>query len=237
MWPGGVCRTKFMARRGLTARQRSVLDFLTGFMDENGYAPSLREIAAHLGINAPKNAAKHLAALERKGFVRRTAGLSRAVDVVGVAPGVGRPPGGGAGGAGEAYGLAVPVAGRVRAGTPHLAVEDVTGHVTLDERFFRCRGAFLLKVEGESMTGAGIDDGDHVLVRPQATAETGEIVVALVGGEATVKRLVLRPGEIALMPENPDFDPVVVRADADGEAAAEVEIVGVVLSVVKRIEH
>lgn len=208
-------------------------------MDENGYAPSLREIAAHLGINAPKNAAKHLAALERKGLIRRTAGLSRAVDVVGGAPGVGRPPGGGAEGVGDAYGIAVPVAGRVRAGTPHLAVEDVTGHVTLDERFFRCRGAFLLKVEGESMTGAGIDDGDHVLVRPQAVAESGEIVVALVGGEATVKRLRLRPGELALMPENPDFDPVVVRAGegAEGAEGAEVEIVGVVLSVVKRMEH
>lgn len=196
-----------------------MLAFIEGFVEERGYAPTLREIASELGIRGAKNAAKHLAALERKGFIRRRPGLSRAIEVVE------RPGRAGRGG------VAVPIAGRVRAGMPSEAVEDVVGHVTLDPGFFNCPGAFLLRVEGESMTGAGIDEGDFVLVRPQPDAANGEIVVAMVDDEATVKRFSRKGGRVVLKAENPAFEPITI-----GGGEAEVSIVGKVVSVIKRLE-
>src|SRR3989304_8507418 len=120
-----------MRSKGLTARQDSILGFIRDFTGRNGYPPSMREIAMRFGIKSPKNARKHLDALERKGFIKRTGGLSRAIEAL--APAV-------------RGAVSIPIAGRVRAGEPHLAVEDIAGHITLDERFFNCRDAFLLKV-------------------------------------------------------------------------------------------
>jgi len=188
------------------------LEFLKDFIRRSGYPPSLRDICAHFKINNPRSAAKHLVALEKKGFIKRTANASRAIEVFGVNAG---------------HAVAVPVVGSVRAGNPELAVEDVIGHVTLDERFFRCAGAFLLKVKGESMTGAGIDDGDYALVRPQMIAESGDIVVAVIAGEATVKRFLRKGQTIILKPENPDMRPITVSGGDFG-------IVGKVISVIKR---
>ncbi|MFQ5464321.1 MAG: transcriptional repressor LexA [Thermodesulfobacteriota bacterium] len=221
--------------RGLTDRQKDVLDFIEGFMAAHGYPPSVREVAASLGISGAANAAKHLAALERKGYLRRRPGLSRAMELAGpVALG---PAGGGEGVQGGARALSIPIAGRVRAGEPHLAVEDVVGRVVLDERFFGCADAFMLQVEGESMTGAGIDDGDFVIVRPQPTAESGDIVVALIGDEATVKRFMRKGADIILKPENPEMEPITLAgAGADGEGG-EVSIIGRVISVIKRVER
>lgn len=212
--------------KALTQRQKKVLDFLRTFMEDRGYPPVLRDICAHLGIKAPKNAAKHLDALERKGFITRTAGAARAIAIAG---------------AGVKDVVAVPIVGRVRAGAPHLAIEDVVGHVTLDRGFFNpSAGAFLLRVEGDSMTvpggggatSTGIEDGDHVLVRPQKGAENGEVVVAIIDNEATIKRFFRRPGGlIVLRPDNPSMEPLELK-DGDGE----VSIVGKVVSVIKRLQ-
>lgn len=207
-----------MAYAGLTERQKSVLEFLKDFTAANGYAPSLRDICSHFNISGPKNAAKHLESLEKKGFIKRSSKISRAIEVLG------------ASGAPGAFSL--PIAGRVRAGSPHLAVEDIVGRVLLDERFFKCPDAFLLEVEGESMTGAGIDDGDFVVVRPQQVASNGEIVVALIGEEATVKRFFRTGDTITLKPENPEMDPLVI-GPSDGEFA----VIGKVISVIKRLER
>ena len=198
----------------MTGRQREVLEFVKEFIEQSGYPPSLREICARIGIKGAKNAAKHLDALERKGFIRRGAHISRGIEVVAYA---------------LRSAISVPIAGRVRAGSPHLAIEDVVGHVALDEELFRCRGAFALRVEGESMTGAGIDPGDLIVVRPQKNASDGEVVVAMLDGEATVKRFYRKGGGVILKAENPAMGPIRVGEGAD------FEIVGKVVSVIKQM--
>lgn len=198
----------------MTGRQREVLEFVKEFIEQSGYPPSLREICARIGIKGAKNAAKHLDGLERKGLIKRGAHISRGIEVVGS-------PVRGA--------LSVPIAGRVRAGSPHMAVEDVVGHVVLDERFFKCRDAFVLRVEGESMTGAGIDPGDFIVVKPQKDASDGEVVVAMLDGEATVKRFYRTGDAVVLKAENPAMGPIRV-----GEST-EFEIIGRVVSVIKQM--
>jgi repressor LexA len=200
----------------LTRRQEEVLGFLKEYMTEAGFPPSLREICARFGIKGPQNAAKHLDALERKGFIRRKASASRAVELLG--------------GPWTGGGVSVPIAGRVRAGEPTLAVEDIVGRMVLDERFFRCKDAFVLKVEGESMIGAGIADGDFVVVRPQPDASAGDIVVALIDGEATVKTFLRDGFDVVLRPENPSMEPIRVSGTKD------FAIVGKVISVIRRID-
>ncbi len=206
-----------MRKRDLTERQRDVLGFIKDYIAGSGYPPSLRDICARFGIKGPKNAAKHLEALEKKGFIKRPSNVSRGIEVVDAA---------------LRNAVSVPIAGRVRAGTPHLAVEDIVGHMALDSRFFKCSSeTFVLKVEGESMRGAGIDDGDYIVVRPQETASNGDIVVALIDDEATVKRFFMEGGAVILKPENPSMAPVRIEG---GER--DVSIAGRVVSVVKRIE-
>ncbi len=198
-----------------TKRQQSVFDFLKNFLGENGYPPSLREICVHFGIRSPKNAKKHLEALERKGLIKRSANISRAIEILGTSSG---------------KTISVPIAGRVKAGVPHLAVEDIEGYVRLDSRFFRCKGAFLLRAEGESMVGAGIEDGDYLLIRPQGDADNGDIVVAMLDDEATVKRFVRKRGVVILKPENPEMKHIEVR-----DGGREISIIGKVVSIIKHI--
>lgn len=198
-----------------TARQRSILDYISGFIRENGYPPSLREICARFGIRSPKNARKHLEALEKKGFLKRAANASRAIGIPGLA---------------VMDAVAVPIAGSVKAGAPSLAVEDIVGYVTLDSRFFKCAGAFLLKADGESMSGAGISNGDYLVVSPAAHAADNDIVVALIDDEATVKRFTREGDVIILKPENPAFEPIRVR-----EGERELRIIGKVASIIKHV--
>lgn len=199
----------------LTSRQKEVLSFLNEHVREVGYPPSLRQICARLGIRGPKNAAKHLDALEKKGFIKRSASASRGIELLD--PWI-------------REGVSMPIVGRVRAGSPQPDEEDILGRVVLDARFFKCREAFLLRVEGHSMVGAGISDGDFVVVRPQQQASDGEIVVALVGGEATVKRLSRAGGAVILKPENPTMSHITIAEGSD------FSIVGKVISVIKRLE-
>ncbi len=206
-----------MVEATLTVRQEEVLGFVREFIEEKGYPPTLRDICGRLRINGPANARKHLDALERKGFIKRSSNISRAIEVIGNTDRAGT--------------AMVPIVGRVRAGGVHLAIEDISGHVGLDAGFFRCKGAFLLRVEGESMTGAGIDEGDLVLVRPQKEAADNEIVVAMIDGEATVKRFIMEAGAVILKPENPAFAPIVVSGEE-----RDFMIVGKVISVIKSLE-
>ncbi len=202
--------------RELTLRQKEILEYLKEFIEGSGYPPSLRDICARFNIKGPKNARKHLDALEKKGFIKRSANISRAIEVFDEA---------------AKSAVSIPIVGRVRAGQPHLAIEDISGHVTLDSEFFRCREGFLLKVAGDSMLGAGIDDGDYVLVRPQADAMDGDIVVAMIENEATVKRFFKRDGMVILRPENPWMETIHVK-----EGGKELSIVGKVISIIKKVE-
>ena len=210
--------------KGLTKRQLEVLTFIKGHIKEHGYGPSLRDICAFLSIKGPNNARKHLNSLEKKGFIKREPRKSRAIEVIdlqadspvpSLAPNA----------------VSIPIAGRVRAGAPELAIEDIEGYVTLDSSFFKCRGAFLLRAVGDSMIEAGIENDDFLLIRPQKDAANNEIVVAMIEDEATVKRFVKKDGQIFLKPENPAMEPIQI------DKTKKFEIIGKVVDVIKRLER
>ena len=181
---------------------QEILEFVNQFAQENGYAPSVREIGAAVGLNSTASVSYHLQALQDKGLLQAPGakGRKRAL-VTGVRPGQ------------------IPVVGVVTAGIPILAVENQEGTMPWHEA-----GCFALRVQGDSMINAGILDGDKVVVRPQQSADDGQIVVARIGDEATVKRLRRRSGKVWLMPENDAYEPI------DG---TEAEIIGLVKAVVR----
>ena len=178
-----------------------ILEFVNEFVQENGFAPSVREIGAAVGLRSTASVSYHLQQLHEKGFLQSPGakGRKRAI-VTSQRPGQ------------------IPVVGVVTAGLPILAVENQEGTMPW-EGDPRC---FALRVRGERMMGAGILDGDRVVVRPQPNADDGQIVVARIEDEATVKRLSRKNGQIWLLPENPAFDPI------DG---SEAEIIGIVKAV------
>jgi len=178
-----------------------ILDYVNRFVHENGYSPSVREIGAAVGLRSTASVSYHLQQLQEKGFLQSPGakGRKRAL-VTGVRPGQ------------------IPVVGVVTAGIPILAMENQEGTISWDGD----PSCFALRVRGESMIGAGILDGDKVIVRPQQTADDGQIVVARIGDEATVKRLSRSNGQVWLLPENPAFEPI------DG---TEAEILGLVKGV------
>jgi repressor LexA len=183
----------------LTPAQRKVLSFLEDFVARHRFAPTAKEIAGNFGI-AVKNGFYYLDLLERKGYIRRRPHSPRRIEFLGEA--LPRSP------------VRVPVLGRVPAGPPLEAVEEVEGELFLDPALLGGGEIFSLRVKGDSMTGAHLCDGDYVLVRAQRNAEDGEIVVAVINGEATVKRLRLRKGKVRLEAANPAYPPITVPADA-----------------------
>lgn len=191
-----------MPRKSDKAEQ--ILNYVNRFSQENGYAPSVREIGMAVGLRSTASVTYHLQQLQAKGLLLSsdTKGKKRAV-VSAVRPGQ------------------IPVIGVVTAGLPILAYENQEGTMAWDGE----PGCFALRVRGESMINAGILDGDKVVVRPQQTAEDGQIVVALLEDEATVKRLRRRDGQVWLMPENPAFEPI------DGTHA---QIIGLVKAVFRQ---
>jgi repressor LexA len=197
----------------LTERQQSVLDFINEYVKDNGFPPSVREIGGHFGIY-PATVQDHISALERKGHLQKKRFQSRTLSV----PASSRPPVEGC----------IPIVGRVSAGLPILAQENIEDTIQLP-RDWAPAGAFLLKVQGNSMEGAHILDGDYVLVHPQQTATNGEIVVARIGDEATVKRFYRTARGISLKAENPRYQPIVIERSE----AASVEIVGKVMGVLR----
>lgn len=179
----------------LTARQSEILQFIHAYSRTHRIPPTVREIGAHFGIS-PKGVFDHLQVLERKGRLRRAARGSRMMEVVSSSKRTEEP---------QPVGLSVPVIGRVAAGLPLLAEQHIEEHLVVDPRLASRGGLFALHVNGQSMVGAGILDGDYVIARQQHTAEAGDIVVALIEDEATVKRLRRRGRTWQLEPENPAF--------------------------------
>jgi repressor LexA len=207
--------------KGLTKRQEEILDFIVERVRDEGFPPTLKEIAERFGLASPNAARDHVLALERKGFLRRTGEKSRALSLT--------PALRAAAAAAPAAPRGWPLVGVVPAGTPVLAEENFEGYVDLNEIFGGGEGTFLLRVRGESMIGAGINDGDIVVVRNQERVVSGEIGVAVVGGEATVKRLFHEEGSWRLQPENPAMDPIRVW-----EGDPEFRVAGKVIGVVRR---
>lgn len=219
---------------GLTPRQRRVLAVISDSVQARGYPPSMREIGNAVGLTSTSSVAHQLRALERKGFLRRDPNRPRAVEVLlpesATSATVG--PASSAAydetGAGDAHPEAayVPVVGRIAAGGPILAEERVEEVLPLPKQFVGEGTLFLLEVKGESMIDAAICDRDFVVVRQQPTAENGEIVAAMIDGEATVKTFQRRDGKVWLLPHNPSFEPI------DGTEAT---ILGKVVTVLRRV--
>lgn len=204
--------------RGLTERQQEILEFLRQFTEENGYPPSHREICSHFGMASTRAASDHLEALERKGHITRDREISRGIRLVDApAARAARPP------------RLIPLVGRIAAGAPVLAVENVLDRIALDQSLARGDDTFMLEVHGESMIGAHILPGDYIMVRPQKTAENGDIIVALLGDEATVKRFEKKGSRVRLIPENPTMEPIPVPDPG------ELQIVGLVTGLVRRM--
>ncbi|MEU8261154.1 transcriptional repressor LexA [Micromonospora sp. NPDC048999] len=206
----------------LTARQRRILEFIRTWVERHGYPPSVREIGEAVGLVSPSSVAYQLKELEKKGLLRRDPNRPRAVDVR--APGdvlddeaarAQRPA--------PAY---VPMLGRIAAGGPILAEQSVEDVFPLPRELVGEGEVFMLQVKGDSMLDAAICDGDWVVVRQQPTAEVGDIVAAMLDGEATVKTYRRRDGHVWLMPQNPAFDPI------PGDDAT---IMGRVVAVLRRI--
>ncbi|HWO70736.1 MAG TPA: transcriptional repressor LexA [Actinomycetota bacterium] len=181
----------------LTARQRRILEFIRETVRERGYPPTVREIGEAVGLTSSSSVHSQLANLERLGLLRRDRTKPRAVTLA-------RP-------VTRAEGVAIPLLGRIAAGGPILAQENVEDYLTVPVGFAEEADHFALRVRGDSMEGAGILDGDLVVVRRQDVAEDGDIVAALLPGpaedEATVKRFRRRDGRVLLVPENPALEP------------------------------
>jgi repressor LexA len=219
----------------LTERQREILDFITSSIAERGYPPTLREIGEHFGIRSTNGVNDHLKALEKKGHLRREDLKSRAMRPIGtgtmgeVIPferKVPRPP--------EILTdlVDIPILGRVAAGQPILAVEQASDTVKIDRVLVGGHTeVFGLRIVGESMIEDGIFDGDYVFVKKTATARTGEIVVAMIEGEATVKRYFPEGDRIRFQPANSNMAPIIVRR-ADFK---QVDIIGIVVGVYRKL--
>lgn len=181
--------------RELTMRQQEVLDVLRDFIEQNGIAPTHAELAERLGVSSTKAAADHLKALAKKGVIRLHSEKTRGIQVL----------------VGEVEEL--PLIGSVAAGIPIEAVENVERYVTIPEVLRRKKPTFLLRVRGDSMKDAGILDGDLIAVRKTQTADLGQIVVARLEDDVTVKRLGRKDGKAMLYPENSDFEPIEVAPE------------------------
>jgi len=200
---------------GLTSRQRAVLEGIHELRREKGYPPTVRDIGERLNLRSSCTVQRHLEALERKGYIKRDRTKARSVEIV-RAPDPTMVP---------VPMVPVPVVGTVPAGRPLLASENIEEVFPLPRDVVKDDQCFMLQVEGDSMIEAGIFDGDYVVVRQQDYAEDGEIVVALLGDEATVKRLRRRRGRVYLEPANKDMQAIV---------APQAQIIGKVIMSLRR---
>ena len=209
-------------RAQLSDRQRQILELIMSTVADRGYPPSVREIGEAVGLSSPSTVHSHLSALAKAGYIRRDPSKPRAIEVIdrgdATVSDLRRAPV-----------RDVPLVGRIAAGSPILAEEDIEEIYPLPTEIVGNEPVFMLEVRGDSMIDAGILDRDYVVVRRQPTADDGQLVAALVDGEeATVKRLQRLDGRVVLRPENPDYPPMVF---SEG-----VEILGVVVAVLRRVE-
>jgi repressor LexA len=182
--------------KGLTKRQNEVLGFLEFYIDQNKFPPTIREISQNFQISV-KGAYDHVKALEKKGFIRTQDGRSRAIEISNrKTETIAKP-----------Y-ENIPILGRVAAGAPLLAEENLEGQIPVPKSFLDNGSHFALHVKGDSMSGAGILDGDTAILRKQQTANNGEIVVALVDEAVTLKRFYKEASRVRLQPENPEYYPL-----------------------------
>lgn len=200
-------------RNELTEKQRQILEFILKFIEERGAPPTLREITERFEMSSPASAQGHLEALKKKGYIRRRGFSARGIEPIWE----------------RIRRLfwqrqGIPLVGRVAAGKPILAEENIEDVLTLEDLFHKDGNLFALRVQGDSMIEAGIFENDILIVRQQATADTGDVVVAIVGDEGTVKRLSWVGDRMLLEPANPKYPPII---------AEEARIVGKVIGVIR----
>jgi repressor LexA len=204
-----------MVELNLTKRQREIFDYVKSYGEEHGYPPTVRDIGKAIGLTSSSTVHAHLANLEKLGALRRDPTKPRAIEVlVDKAKAAVAPSG-------------LPIVGQVAAGQPVLAEENIEEYVPVPQIAGGDEGEFVLRVKGDSMVGAGIFEGDYVVVRPQETATDGEIVVALVEDEATVKRFFKEEDHVRLQPENDTLAPIRSR---------DVKLLGRVVGVCRRVQ-
>lgn len=201
----------------LNERAREILAFIQRFQEERGYPPTIREIGKAFGISSTNGVRYYLNVLEKAGHVKRAGKISRGIESV-------KNPF-----AARTRTTGIPILGRVAAGQPILAEESLEGSLDTNEMFGDVKGLFALRVRGDSMIDAGILEGDYVIVQQQERANTGEIVVALLGDEATVKYYHPRRGSIELVAANEKYEPIVVTAETS------FSIIGIVRGVIRTI--
>jgi repressor LexA len=203
-----------MVELKLTKRQQEIFDFIQKYASKYGYPPTVREIGKAVGLASSSTVHAHLANLQKSGLLRRNPAKPRAIEVMfdkakqAIAPN------------------GLPLVGQVAAGQPVLAEENIEEYVPVPPLAGGDQGGYILRVSGDSMRDAGILAGDHVVVRPQDTARDGDIVVALVGDEATVKRFYKERDHVRLQPDNPEMDPI---------RSADVRVIGKVVGVFRRV--
>jgi len=203
--------------RRLTERQREVLNFIQEYVEAHGFSPALTEIGSACGNISATAALAHVVALEKKGYVKRDPHRARGLELVNTPSEERRP---------QVYRL--PVVGEIAAGMPIEAYEDTAEYLWVEASLARSSRNFVLRVRGQSMMGDGICDGDYVVVQPQDTADNGETVVAIVGGNgATLKRFYRERGHVRLQPANPYLEPMFV---------SDVTIQGKVVAVIRRFD-
>jgi repressor LexA len=192
----------------LTERQESILNFIKQFVQETGYPPTLREIGKNFGISSTFGVKRHLEALVKKGFLNIESNASRGITLVRNDSDFESP----FSSLGDDLFIKLPVVGRVAAGSPILAVENIESTMVIDSSYLKnAENAFALRVQGDSMINAGIKEGDLVIVSPGENSKNGDIIVALLDDEATVKRLQVKSQEVTLIPENDNYNPIVVK--------------------------
>lgn len=206
--------------RGLTDKQERILSMIVDYVEEKGYPPSIREIGNAFNISSLRGVTVHLDALERKGYIKRMS-TSRSITVIG-RTGATAP---------SRKASFVPLVGTIAAGIPITATENVEELVPVPAEMVRnVEGAFALRVKGDSMIGEHIMPGDLVVIRPQASAENGDLVAVLLGDEATVKRIQFDNGQVRLIAANPAYDPIEVRREDS-------RIMGRVIGLVRNYSH
>ena len=201
----------------LSARQKQILNYIKQEVELRGYPPSVREIGKAVGLQSSSTVHAHLRKLESLGYIRRDPTKPRAIEILethnyGLIP---RP-----------SVLNVPIVGKVTAGSPILAQENIEDYFPIPKDFINHDDVFMLRIQGDSMIDAGIFDKDYVLVERRSTANNGDIVVALLGDEATVKRFFLEKSAVRLQPENPSMSPIITN---------DVQILGKVIGVFRRV--
>ncbi len=207
-----------MQKENLSRRQREILRYILTEVRKRGYPPSVREIGKAVGLSSSSTVHAHLSNLERKGYLKRGQALPRAIEILQTEQG----------GLVPDYKnlVSVPLVGRIAAGEPLLAEENIDDYMPLPTDIVGDKTSFMLRVKGSSMINAGILDNDYVVVQKQPDIENGQIAAVLIEDEATIKRFYKERSQIRLQPENPDMQPIITK---------EAEVLGKVIAVLRRI--